>query len=149
MEIIPDLPEKYRVNKKLGKERFLRLGNLSPSEKKYLGTYAKNIDILYDIRFSGASEMVVIYTEVEAPVLQKRYFCSNYTKAIAQSIPYHCLIILRCKSIVKYFAFEKRPNKENTSRMLVTECYATDELNDFNRYDYIRNRKMHKYPHLC
>ena len=121
MTSVFELPEKYRVKKELGKEQYLRLGNLSPAERKYIEVYANSIDILYDIPFQDSSEMVVISSEIELPVLKRRYFCLNYAKAIAQSVPYYCLVIIRYRSTVKLYAFDKRYNLNDQIRMVVTE----------------------------
>ncbi|MBR0200037.1 MAG: hypothetical protein IJQ42_07745 [Oscillospiraceae bacterium] len=119
-----DFPEEYKVGKELGKDWFLQHANLSPAEKKYIMAYAKRILILYDIRFQDKSEVPVLYTEMDfhegAP-----FFLLNYLKAIASSIPYRALIVLRCRKRLKYFMYEAHSNKKNNRRLLIEQFYAS------------------------
>lgn len=124
-------PEEYQVKKKLGKERFLKNANFSRMETKRFGLSAENIQILYDIILPDNSEMIVLSTEADISQYQSKrdtYLLENYCRAIAQSFPYQCLIVLRYKSAVKLILPEERNNIKDSRRMLVEKFFATPLL---------------------
>ena len=135
MHSILNFPEQFRVNKKLGKERYMNHGNLTPAERKRLEAYMGNVELLYAIPFSDGSEMIVISTDVETSTTKQSYFTSNYVKAIAQSFPYLCLIIMRFQSIVKFFIFDERVNHFDPNRFYSENTYATEEFT-LTTYNY-------------
>lgn len=125
MDELLNFPDEYRVNKKLGKERFIKFGNLTHGERKFLQAYLSNVELLYDIPFKDGSEFVVISTEVNLPSCQDNYFTLKYIRAIAQPFPYYSMIIMQCQGVVKFFVFGERINQHNERRMYVEDFYAT------------------------
>ena len=129
-------PEKYKVTKKLGKERYLKFANLTPAERSEIGAYMQNAEILYAIPFEDGSEMVVLHTTLDYCEYNK-YLIANYINAIAHSIPYHCLLIVQQEHTCRFYIFSARANKDNENRKVIKECFASFDfqLNDTWSYD--------------
>ena len=132
-------PKEYQVNKRMGKERYLRLANLTPAEQKRLLAYLNNIEVLYAIPFEDNSEIIVLLAEIGAGNRRDRYYLSNLTNAIASSFPYRCLLIVRCEAIIKFFIFDERNNTHDAGRSVVIERYASYDIPMGNE-DYFMNK---------
>lgn len=118
-------PEEYRVAKNLNKELFLKHANMTSAEERRLECYLNRIQLLYDIRYSDNSEMVVVHTTANLPEFRNKYFLQNFIRGIAQSFPYHCLIVLQYRSAVKLLLPITRKNEKNDCRMVVEQVIAT------------------------
>lgn len=121
-------PKEYQVNKHMGKERYLKLANLTPAEQRRLQAYLNNIEVLYAIPFSDKSEIVVLLAEIDACNRRDRYYLTNMTSAVASSFPYPCLLVVRCEAVIKFFIFEERNNSRDAGRSVVEERYASDDI---------------------
>lgn len=121
-------PSEYQVAKHMGKERYLRLANLTPAEQKRLQAYLHNIDVLYAIPFADKSEVVVLMAEIEAGNQRDRFYLTNLTGAVASSFPYLCLLVVRCDGVIKFFIFDERDNSRDSGRSVVSGRYATNDI---------------------
>ena len=120
-------PKKYEVTGKITKDRFLNSGNLTDAEKKVLELYLKNINILYDIRFLDQSEMIVL--EIELTDAERgKYGLSNLVKAIAQSIPYLCMLLVRTEGVIRFFTFDRKENEFDDSRSRVRDICSSQDI---------------------
>ena len=132
MRTILGFPQRYEVRKKLGKERFLRLGNLSPAETRQIQAYLDGIEIIYSIPMKDGSEAMVLVANCPAPTaysdIHRQYRLSNFAKAIAASIPYKCLLIVRAERAIKLFAFKKHDHQNAFARSVVDEVYSTPDI---------------------
>lgn len=132
MRTILGFPQRYEVRKKLGKERFLRLGNLSPAETRRIQAYLDGIEIIYSIPLRDRSEMMVLVANCPAPTeysdIHKQYGLLNFANAIAASIPYKCLLVVRAERAVKLFAFKKHDHQNIAARSVVDEAYSTPDI---------------------
>lgn len=146
-------PKKYEVTGKITKDRFLNSGNLTDAEKKVLELYLKNINILYDIRFLDQSEMIVL--EIELTDAERgKYGLSNLVKAIAQSIPYLCMLLVRTEGVIRFFTFDRKENEFDDSRSRVRDiCSSQDiipikeDISDHLEEDVIIKSLYEKYKH--
>lgn len=132
-------PSEYQVAKHMGKERYLRLANLTPAEQKRLQAYLYNIDVLYAIPFADKSEIVVLMAEIDAGNQRDRFYLTNLTSAVASSFPYLCLLIVRFEGVIKFFIFDERDNTRDAGRSVVSGRYATDDITMGNE-DYFTNQ---------
>lgn len=128
-------PEKYKVDKKLGKERYLKFANLTPAERKKIEAYMQNAEVLYAIPFEDGSEVVVLYTLLDY-YEYNRYLMKNYIDSIAQSLPYRCLLIVRQEDTCRFYVFDTHENKNNSGRSVVDSCYASFDFNIHDSYSY-------------
>ena len=120
-------PKKYEVTGKITKDRFLNSGNLTDAEKKVLELYLKNINTLYDICFSDQSEMIVL--EIELTDAERgKYGLSNLVKAIAQSIPYLCLLLVRTEGVIRFFTFDRKENEFDDCRSRVRDICSSQDI---------------------
>lgn len=120
-------PKKYEVTGKITKDRFLNSGNLTDAEKKVLELYLKNINILYDICFFDQSEMIVL--EIELTDAERgKYGLSNLVKAIAQSIPYLCLLLVRTEGVIRFFTFDRKENEFDDCRSRVRDICSSQDI---------------------
>ena len=120
-------PEKYRVNKKLGREVFLRNANLTDYERRYVQDFMLTANVLYDIVFSDKSEVVVLHSELKY-IPRKKYFLQNYANAIAKSLPHKCLLILQCSGVAKIIVFHEHENPNDARRMVVDGYICSKEI---------------------
>jgi len=132
MRTILGFPARYEVRKKLGKERYLKLGNLSSAETRRMQAYLDGIDIIYSIPLRDRSEMMVLTANCPAPTeysdIHKPYGLLNFANAIAASIPYSCLLIVRAERAIKLFAFKKHDHKNVSARSVIDEAYSTPDI---------------------
>ena len=132
-------PSEYQVAKHMGKERYLRLANLTPAEQKRLQAYLHHIEVLYAIPFADKSEIVVLMAEISAGNQRDRFYLTNLTSAVASSFPYLCLLVVRCEGVIKFFIFDERDNTRDAGRSVVSGRYATDDIPMGNE-DYFTNQ---------
>ena len=132
-------PSEYQVTKHMGKERYLRLANLTPAEQKRLQAYLHHIEVLYAIPFADKSEIIVLMAEISAGNQRDRFYLTNLTSAVASSFPYLCLLVVRCEGVIKFFIFDERDNTRNAGRSVVSGRYATDDIPMGNE-DYFTNQ---------
>lgn len=142
-----NFPEEYKVSKYLGKDRYLKLGNLTDGERRAVEGYMESAQILYSIPYEeDNSEMIVLRTDLKYANDNDKYFLRNYVNAIAQSIPHMCLIIVYYRGVAKFFIFDERINKYYSNRAKVECMYATDDiiLEEFNYQDDIFLKRLRK-----
>lgn len=135
-------PEQYKVSKHMGKNVFIDNANLTASEKKRLSAYMKQIEVLYDISFADNSEVIVLYSDISKSNYRQEYFVSNYVKAIKQSIPYLCLLIIYCEGVFKLFLFDEHVNIKDENRKVVDKIFSTRSfvaLQDRSSIDELNN----------
>lgn len=120
-----DFPERFKVTKSIGRERFLNTANLTPSEYKRLSIYMNQTEILYDIYFEDKSEVLVLYSDISHRKISQEYGIEYYAKAIKQSFPYKCLLILHCKGVIKLCLFDEHSNSKDANRTVVDYVYIT------------------------
>ena len=132
MKTIFGFPQRYEVRKKLDKERFLKFGNLSPAETRRIEAYLDKIEIIYSIPYYDKSEMTVLVANCPAPTeysdIHHQYGILNFANAIAASIPYHCLVMVRAGSVFKLFMFSKHDHRQSIGRTVIDETYSTPEI---------------------
>lgn len=132
-------PSEYQVAKHMGKERYLRLANLTPAEQKRLQAYLHHIEVLYAIPFADKSEIVVLMAEIDAGNRRDKFYLTNLTNAVASSFPYLCLLVVRCEGVIKFFIFDERDNARDAGRSVVFGRYATSDIPMGNE-DYFANQ---------
>ena len=126
-----NLPEKYKINKKVTVEMFLKKANMNESEKKFVLENVSNIELKYDICFKDKSEIIIMEISCETEKYEK------VAKLIAQSIPYQCIIFMRRKLICSISFFQIRDNKNWSGRSVVEKQFVTPDF-------YVDNRAIPK-----
>lgn len=119
--------KEFEVKKTLTKENFLRSANLTNVERKTLISYIRNLNILYDITFLDNSEMIVLEIELNHND-RGNYGLNNLVIAIAQSLPYHCMLLVREEGVVRLFSFKRKENKFDDCRTRVLDVCSSSEM---------------------
>lgn len=117
-----NLPEKYKINKKVTVEMFLKKANMNESEKRFVLENVSNIELKYDICFKDKSEIIIMDISCETEKYEK------VAKLIAQSIPYQCIIFMRRKLICSISFFQIRDNKNWSGRSVVEKQFVTPDF---------------------
>ena len=113
------------VGKKLSSGRYIKSANLTDAEYKRIAPYLDGIDILYSFPFEDGEVIVLLayFSEEEF----SRYTLHNFVMAIAQSVPYPILLIVKCEGVIRFFVFDERENQLNRGRSKVLSInYSTD-----------------------
>lgn len=118
-------PKEFQVSKRMGKERYLKHGNLTERERRLAEGFLKDTSLLYSIPCDDRSEMIVLLSEVEPTVMHGSYWLNNLMNAIAQSFPYTCMIVLKCQGTVSFYVFDKHQHSYDSGRSVVENTYAT------------------------
>lgn len=112
-------PQKNEVGKKIAADEFIKKANLTPSESRCLAQYLGKIEILYDFPFDDG-EIVVLLAEFKIEnFVENMYAFENFVKAIAQSLPYRVLLIVKYEGIIQFFAFYEKENTLYSGRSRV------------------------------
>lgn len=117
-----NLPEKYKINKKVTVEMFLKKANMNESEKRFVLENVSNIELKYDICFKDKSEIIIMDISCETEKYEES------AKLIAQSIPYQCIIFMRRKLICSISFFQIRDNKNWSGRSVVEKQFVTPDF---------------------
>ena len=125
MQDFLEFPEQFKVLKHFDKEVFLKHANLTDAEKQILDKYLGSIDIIYDIQCPDKSEMMVLFVTINLPDNFNAFFLTNFITAVAQSFPYHCLIVLQYMVKSKLILPVTRPNCTDSRRMRVEQIFST------------------------
>lgn len=126
---------KNKVGKKLSKEKYITSANLTESEKVTLYKYLKSIEILYSFPFADG-EIIVLLADYFVSE-RNQYALNNFVKAIAQSLPYEILLLVRCEGIIRFFIFnsESNVNDDRRSRVLFIKSSKDIILAENDFYD--------------
>ncbi len=129
-----DFPTQYKVGRVIGKEDFLRLGNLTEKERGLLTDGLDSVWILYDLVLPDRSEMMVLSADLsDRPGINK--YAGEIAKAIASALPYKCTLTLVRNGKARIYTFEERENGSNTGRSYIekvrsTKTFSVGESND-------------------
>lgn len=119
-------PSCNKVGKKLSSKRYTKSANLTGAERKKLAAYLDSIEILYSFQFEDG-EIIVLLAEYSA-IENGKFTLNNFVKAVAQSLPYEILLIIRCEGVIRFFAFDERVNSVNKRRMKVLSIYSSTDI---------------------
>lgn len=123
---ILSLPAKYRVNKELKASDFLSKANLTKTEADELSLVISNIELKYDVRFSDKTE--IIFIDVSIKYQKNKWTSKNVARAVAQSIPYDCIIYIHDNSMGCVSAFIRRENESNSRRSAIDKQSVIPEF---------------------
>lgn len=121
-----NFPSKNIVSKKLTSQRYMQLANLTNSEYKRLAPYLDGIEILYSFPFEDG-EIIVLLAEFSEGEYS-HYTLHNFVMAIAQSVPYPILLIVKCEGVVRFFSFEEKENQMNSGRSKVLFVHSSMDV---------------------
>ena len=119
-------PEKNRVGKKLSKSKYVKRSNATEGERKYVAAYLQYAEILYSFQFNDG-EVIVLLVDYFAEECDK-YTLHNFVKAIAQSIPYKILLIVKSEGTIRFFTFDERINTRDDNRSLVNSMHSSMDI---------------------
>ncbi len=134
MTDIFSFPTQYKVCRQIGKEDFLRLGNLTEKERCLLSDSLECVWILYDLMLPDRSEMMVLSAELSGqPGVKKQ--AGDIARTIASALPYKCVLLLERKDKARLYTFEQRENGLNTGRSYIermrsTKTFSVGESNE-------------------
>ena len=75
-----DFPEKYRIQKSIDKDTFLKKANLTEVEKEQLSKNLIRIELCYDLKFPDKSETVVVQVSLKS--LHGRFTARNVARIV-------------------------------------------------------------------
>lgn len=116
-------PRDNIVKKNMTIDKYLNTASLTNAEKRNLSAYLKTIKLLYSFPFAD-DEIIVVLSEFSIEEI-KRYIIANFVTAIAQSIPYKMLLIVKCEGVLRLFIFDERLNKRDNTRSKVSDIYVS------------------------
>lgn len=119
-------PEENYVGKKLSKERYIKSANLTNAEEKCLDAYLDSIEILYSFPFDDGEIIVLLvdYSSVEC----NKFSLNNFVMAVAQSLPYYILLIVRCEGVIRFFSFDEKENTVDARRSRVFSVNSSSDI---------------------
>ena len=119
-----DFPEKYRIQKSIDKDTFLKKANLTEVEKEQLSKNLIRIELCYDLKFPDKSETVVVQVSLKS--LHGRFTAPNVARIVGSSFPYDTLIFLRCNQYVRIAILQTKENTLNPGRKVITGTTCTE-----------------------
>lgn len=145
MKDIFRFPDKFKVKKELGKERFLTSANLTDSEKDTLAHYIKNVQIQYDIVLPDNSEVVVLGVDVR--VLQDKFTPYNIALLVSKSVPYESLIVLYYYEFIYMYSFNMREHKTAIGKRVLNNFsihgrFMSDDMNKVSKISSLLNKSL-------
>jgi len=119
-------PQKNYVGKRLSNERYIKSANLTNAEEKWLSAYLESIEILYSFPYNDGEIIVLLaeYTSVE----HSKFSLNNFVMAVAQSLPYKILLIVRCEGVIRFFAFDEKTNQIDERRSRVFSVNSSIDI---------------------
>lgn len=119
-------PSQNVVGKKLSGRQYIQSANLTDAEYKRIAPYLNGIDILYSFPFEDGEVIVLLayFSEEEF----SRYTLHNFVMAIAQSVPYPILLIVKCEGVIRFFIFDESENQLNSSRSRVQSVNSSMDI---------------------
>ena len=119
-------PQKNYVGKRLSNERYIKSANLTNAEEKWLAAYLDSIEILYSFPYNDGELIVLLaeYTSVE----HSKFSLNNFVMAVAQSLPYKILLIVRCEGVIRFFAFDEKTNQIDERRSRVFSVNSSIDI---------------------
>lgn len=121
-----NFPTENIVAKKLTSKKYIKSANLTDAEHKRLAPYLDGIEILYSFPFDDG-ELIVLLAEFSEEEYG-RYTLHNFVMAIAQSIPYKILLIIKCEGVIRFFSFDEKENQTNTGRSKVLSVHSSTDI---------------------
>ena len=71
----------------------------------------------------------MIVLEIELTDAERgKYGLSNLVKAIAQSIPYLCLLLVRTEGVIRFFTFDRKENEFDDCRSRVRDICSSQDI---------------------
>ena len=71
----------------------------------------------------------MIVLEIELTDAERgKYGLSNLVKAIAQSIPYLCMLLVRTEGVIRFFTFDRKENEFDDSRSRVRDICSSQDI---------------------
>lgn len=130
-----DIPSRFFINKSIEKNSFVQKANLSKAEKRELDKQLLSVTILYDFLFDDKSEAFII--EVKTKILYRKDSMATIAKAIASSIPYYTLVLVKYENYMRIVFFNTKINSKEESRRVVLNYTSSDiiNLNKFSTFD--------------
>lgn len=119
-------PLQNHVGKKLSNTRYIRSANQTKAESKWLAAYLESVEILYSFPYQDG-EIVVLLAEYLSTEHGK-YSLNNFVMAIAQSLPYKILLIVKCEGVIRFFAFNERANTIDGGRSRVLSVNSSADI---------------------
>lgn len=122
-----NIPSRYFVNKSIEKNSFIQKANLSKAEKRELDKQLLSVKILYDLLFDDKSEAFII--EVNTKILYRKDSMATIAKAIASSIPYYTLVLVKYENYMRIVFFNTKINSKDESRKVVLNYTSSHIMN--------------------
>lgn len=123
--------EKYKVNRLIQGDLFIKSARLKDAEKELLLEYLKTVEIVYDLKIQDGSELMIIEADCEL-CKGKNSLAERIARAIASSLPYSCLVVIRHNDKAKIFSFIEEHNLEDRFRSKIVKCFATFDFSISN-----------------
>lgn len=126
MEDYLKFPQENYIGKRLSKEQYIKFANLTNAEKKPISAYLDFIQILYSFHFDDGKIIVLLaeYTSVE----YSKCALNDFVKAIAQSLPYRIMLIVRCEGVIHFFVFNEKINENDNRRSKVLSVKSSLDI---------------------
>lgn len=128
-----NFPSQNKVGKKLSNSRYIKSANLTKGEEKRLAPFLGAIEILYSFPFEDG-EIIVLLADFSVAE-RERFTLNGFVRAVAQSLPYRILLIVRSEGVIRFFSFDEQSNKTDNRRMKVNIVYDSQDIslmaNDF------------------
>lgn len=128
-----NFPSQNKVGKKLSNSKYIKSANLTKGEEKRLAPFLGAIEILYSFPFEDG-EIIVLLADFSVAE-RGRFTLNGFVRAVAQSLPYRILLIVRSEGVIRFFSFDEQSNKTDNRRMNVNRVYASQDIilikNDF------------------
>ena len=128
------LPEKYKVNKIIDKQSFIKKANLTPAERKKVESFLSSIKILYDVNFSDSSEL--IFLELSIKYMMDKFTVRHIARCIAASIPHKVILFAHCPKGTQLIVFQGKSNKFNSFRTSIISFICSPYF-DYRNPGYI------------
>lgn len=119
-------PQKNYVGKRLSNERYIKSANLTNAEEKWLAAYLDSIEILYSFPFTDG-EIIVLLADYSS-VTNSKFSLNNFVKAVAQSLPYKIMLVVRCEGVIRFFSFDEKINFVDNRRSKVISVNSSLDI---------------------
>ena len=133
MEHLFNYIEKYKIDKSLDVDSYIKKANLTPAEARCVKEYVSEVIIQYVIEYPNNSQLVII--EAVIGCYYKQYTFQKVAEAIAASIPNNVLVLIRYQQRAKLAAFITTVNRETNFRMTIKEYACSSYFWLDNIYD--------------
>ena len=119
-------PPQNWVGRKMSSTKYINAANQTKAESKWLEAHLGSIEILYSFPYCDGEIVVLLadYSSVE----HRKYSLNNFVLAVAQSVPYRILLIVRNEGAIRFFAFNEKTNTINGGRSRVLAVSSSTDI---------------------